>query len=145
MAGPIEEQRVRPWATVLRVRTAEGTLFFKEPAPEVNHECRLIEILAGRRPELVTEVLFADEDGRMLMRDAGEPLGSLLDRNLDTRYWEESLPLYAELQIAAMSDAERLVEAGAFDRRSARSSRRALSWRSWSSPRARSARSPASL
>ena len=106
-------------ATVLRVPTAEGTLFFKEPAPEVAHEYRLIEILAGRRPELVTEVLFADEDGRMLMRDAGEPLDSVLDRDLDTRYWEESLPLYAELQIAAMSDAERLVEAGAFDRRSA--------------------------
>ena len=119
MTGRIEEERKRPWATVLRVPTAEGTLFFKEPAPEVGHEHRLIEILAGRRPELVTEVLFADEDGRMLMRDAGEELGSVLDRDLDTRYWEESLPLYAELQIAAMSDAERLVEAGAFDRRSA--------------------------
>ena len=92
MTGPIEERRVRPWATVLRVPTAEGTLFFKEPAPEVAHEYRLIEILAGRRPELVTEVLFADEDGRMLMRDAGEPLDSVLDRDLDTRYWEESLP-----------------------------------------------------
>ena len=119
MTGPIEAQRVRPWATVLRVPTAEGTLFFKEPAPEVAHEARLIEVLARRRPEIVTEVLFSDDEGRMLMRDAGEELGGILERDLDTRYWEEALPLYAELQIAAMPDAERLVEAGAFDRGSA--------------------------
>ena len=33
VTGPIEEERVRPWATVLRVPTAEGTLYFKEPTP----------------------------------------------------------------------------------------------------------------
>jgi hypothetical protein len=120
VTGPIEAQRVRPWATVLRVPTAEGTLFFKEPAPEVAHEARLIETLALRRPEIVTEVVFSDDEGRMLMRDAGEELGDILERDLDTRYWEAALPLYAELQIAAAPDAERLVEAGAFERHSAR-------------------------
>ena len=118
MTGPIEEQRVRPWATVLRVPTVEGTLFFKEPAPEVAHEARLIEILARRRPEIVTEVVSSDDEGRMLMRDAGEELGGILERDLDTRYWEEALSLYAELQIEASVDAETMVAAGAFDRRS---------------------------
>ena len=117
MTGPIEEQRVRPWATVLRVPTREGTLYFKEPAAEVAHESRLIQILAGRRPELVTEVLFSDGEGRMLMRDAGESLDAVLERDLDVCYWEEALPLYAELQIAVTADAERFAEAGAFDRR----------------------------
>lgn len=107
------------WSTVLRVPTAEGTLFFKESEPALAHERRLIELLAARRPELVTEVLFSDDDGRMLMRDAGEPLDSVLDRDLDTRYWEEALPLYAELQIEAAPDAEAMIEAGVFDRRSA--------------------------
>jgi len=79
----------------------------------------LIEILARRRPELVTEVLFSDEAGRMLMRDAGEQLSATLDRDPDTRYWEEALPLYAELQIEAAPDADELVRAGTFDRRSA--------------------------
>lgn len=119
MTGPIEEERVRPWSTVLRVPTPDGTLYFKEPEPPLAHEYRLIEILAARRPELVTEVLFSDEDGRMLMRDAGMQLGALLESNLDTRYWEEALPLYAELQIEAAADAERLVAAGALNRRSA--------------------------
>jgi hypothetical protein len=67
----------------------------------------------------VTEVLFSDEDGRMLMRSGGESLDSILDRDLDVRYWEEALPLYAELQIEAAGDAARFIEAGAFDRRSA--------------------------
>src|SRR5262249_16093350 len=58
-------------------------------------------------------------EGRMLMRDGGEPLDSVLERDLDTRYWEEALPLYAELQIAAAPDSERFIEAGAFDRRAA--------------------------
>jgi hypothetical protein len=118
VTGPIEEQRVRPWATVLRVPTAEGTLFFKESEPALSHEARLIELLAARRPELVTEVLFSDEHGRMRMRDAGESLGTVLHRDLDTRYWEESLPLYAELQIEAAADADRFLESGVFDRRS---------------------------
>jgi hypothetical protein len=119
VTGPIEEERIRPWATVLRVPTADGLLYFKEPAPPLAHENRLIALLAAHRPELVTEVLFEDGGGRMLMRDAGEQLSSVLDRDRDTRYWEEALPLYAELQIEAFPDAERLVEAGAFDRRSA--------------------------
>jgi hypothetical protein len=101
------------------VPTAEGTLYFKEPEPPLDFEHRLIEILAAHRPELVTEVLFSDTDGRMLMRDAGEQLGTLLERDLDTRYWEEALPLYAELQIAAAEDAQRIVDVGTFDRRSA--------------------------
>ena len=104
---------------MLRVPTAEGLLYFKEATPAVAHEFRLIELLAARRPELVTEVLFSDEDGRMLMRSGGESLDSILERDLDVRYWEEALPLYAELQIEAARDAARFVEAGAFDRRSA--------------------------
>ncbi len=115
VTGPIEEERLRPWATVLRVPTAEGTLFFKEPTPSLAHEARLIEILARRRPELVTEIVFSDEDGRMLMRDAGPQLSS---RDPDLQDWEVALPLYAELQIEAAEDADALLQAGAFDRRS---------------------------
>ena len=104
---------------MLRVPTADGVLYFKEPAAPVAHEARLIEILARRRPELVTEVLFADAEGRMLMRSGGESLDGILDRDPDVRYWEEALPLYAQLQVEAAADVEELVAAGAFDRRSA--------------------------
>ncbi len=115
VTGPIEEERVRPWATVLRVPTADGTLYFKEPTASLAHEARLIEMLARRRPELVTEIVFSDEDGRMLMRDAGPQLSS---RDPDLQDWEVALPLYAELQIEAVEDADALLQAGALDRRS---------------------------
>jgi hypothetical protein len=94
-------------------------MFFKESEPSLAHEVRLIEILARRRPELVTEVAVSGERGRMLMPDAGEQLSVILERELDLRYWEEALPLYAGLQIEAAQDAGELVAAGAFDRRSA--------------------------
>ena len=92
VTGPIEEERVRPWATVLRVPTSGGTLYFKESEPPHVHEYRLIEILAQRRPELVTEVLFSDQDGRMLMRNGGDQLSTVLDRNLDTRTGRKRCP-----------------------------------------------------
>ena len=104
---------------MLRVPIAGGILYFKEPSQSGAHEARLLEILARRRPELVTEVLFSDDEGRMLMRDGGEELGSVLERDLDSRYWEEALALYAELQIEVSADAQQLLDAGAFDRRSA--------------------------
>jgi hypothetical protein len=115
VTGPIEEERLRPWSTVLRVPTDEGLLYFKEPEPALAHEARLLEILARRRPDLVTEVVASDHSGRMLMRDAGPQLSS----QPDLRAWEEALPLYAELQISAVDCADELLAAGAFDRRSA--------------------------
>lgn len=99
--------------------TSAGPLYFKEPVPGLAHEARLIEILARRRPELVTEVLVADGQGRMLMRDGGVQLSAVLARDSDLGYWERALPLYAELQLDAAPDAGELVTAGAFDRRSA--------------------------
>jgi hypothetical protein len=104
---------------VLRVPTQSGTVFFKEAQPSLAHEARLIELLARYRPELVTEVEFSDEHGRMLMADGGEQLSAVLESDLDVRYWEEALPLYAELQIEAAPAAGELVAAGAFDRRTA--------------------------
>jgi Phosphotransferase enzyme family len=119
VTGPIEDVRVRPWAAVLRVPTPAGPMYFKEAEGSLAHEARLIEILARRRPELVTEVVVSDERGRMLMRDAGDALLAVLQRDLDLRYWEEALPLHAELQIAASRDVHELVAVGTFDRRAA--------------------------
>jgi hypothetical protein len=93
-------------------------MYFKEAQESLSHEGRLIAILASRRPDLVTEVVVSDERGRMLMRDAGPQLSSILEQDLDLRYWEEALSLYAELQIAAAPDEAELLAAGAFDRRS---------------------------
>lgn len=119
VTGAIEDERIKPWAAVLRVPTSAGSMYFKEAVPYHAQEARLLEILARRRPELVTEVEVTGELGRMLMRDAGLQLTALLEQDLDLRYWEEALPLYAELQIETATDADELVAAGALDRRGA--------------------------
>jgi hypothetical protein len=99
------------------VPTAEGCLYFKEPAPRYAHEARVVELLARRRPDLVPEIVSSDADGRILMRDAGEQLSAVFERDLDLRYWLESLPRYAELQLVVAVDADALLASGAFDRR----------------------------
>jgi hypothetical protein len=118
LAGEIEQPHVMPWSTVLRVPTSIGPAWFKANVPKLAHEAAVVELLAGRRPDLLPELLARDLDqGWMLQADGGTRLREILEENRDFDVWERILPLYAELQIAAAVDQERLLEAGAPDRR----------------------------
>ena len=79
--GPIEELHRRAWSAMLRMPTAEGSVYFKASAPAHAQEAGLTEFLARRRPEC-TAALLAVDTGRswMLMRDSGEMLRSVLER-----------------------------------------------------------------
>lgn len=75
IAGNIEQPHIYPWATVLRVPTNEGTLFFKASASETAHEAALLQKLAAWLPDCMPELVAADTArGWMLMRDGGEQL-----------------------------------------------------------------------
>ena len=50
------------------------------------------------------------------MRDGGEQLRQVIERERKLEHWLDVLPLYAELQIAAAADAEQLLARGAPDR-----------------------------
>jgi hypothetical protein len=116
--GPIEQRHVRPWSTVLRVPTADGSVWFKANHPELAHEARVVSLIAKRRPDLVPQLLAADlERGWMLMADGGERLREVVERERSLERWLAILPVYAELQLGLASDADRLVDAGAPDRR----------------------------
>ena len=117
-AGEIEQPHVMPWSTVLRVPTSRGPVWFKANVPDLAHEAAVIEILAGRRPDLLPALLATDlERGWMLQAEGGTRLREILEKNRDFDVWERILPLYAELQIAAGADRDRLLAAGAPDRR----------------------------
>ena len=117
-AGEIEQPHVMPWSTVLRVPTSRGPVWFKANVPDLAHEAAVIEILAGRRPDLLPALLATDlERGWMLQAEGGTRLREILEKNRDFDVWERILPLYAELQIAAAADRDRLLAAGAPDRR----------------------------
>lgn len=116
--GPIEQPHVRPWSTVLRVPTAEGSVFFKANSPAFAHEPALAHELARRRPDCIAAVLAADEDpGWMLMRDGGTALRDYIRSAEDLRHWDTVLLLYAGLQRDLARHEEELLALGAFDRR----------------------------
>ena len=118
VTGPIEQPHVRPWATAMRVPTDAGPVWFKANAPVLAHEAAVVSVIAGRRPDLVPELLAADlERGWMLMGDGGLRLREIVERERSLRRWLELLPLYAKLQIDLARHADELVGVGAPDRR----------------------------
>jgi hypothetical protein len=94
--GSIEVTHDRPWATVSRVPTAAGVVWFKACAPVQAFEPRLMVSLFSRWPDRVAEVLAYDEERSwLLLADAGTSIGTT-DRSRETLL--AILPSYAELQ-----------------------------------------------
>ena len=115
VTGKAEQPHLQPWATALRLPTADGILWFKAVSPIHRFEVGLTRLLADLRPDRVTKLVDADERrGWMLMHDAGTRLRDLPAR---VEHWERVLPLYAELQLAAAPSADRLLELGVPDMR----------------------------
>jgi Phosphotransferase enzyme family len=118
VTGEIEQPHVRWWSTVLRVPTADGVVWFKACHPSHGFEPPLALELARLRPERVIEVLAADtERAWMITADAGSRLRELLTSADDLLRWEQFLPLYADVQLAAARRAEHLLALGVPDER----------------------------
>ncbi len=118
IVGPIEQPHVQPWATVLRVPTDRGSVWFKANIPVLAHEAAVVGVLARRRPDCVPELHAVDhEHGWMLMGDGGVRLREVVERDRDLGRWCELLPLYARLQLDLAGAADELVALGAPDRR----------------------------
>jgi hypothetical protein len=116
VTGPIEQPHVRPWSTVLRVPTTDGTVWFKANAPASAYEAAVISVLARERRDVAPQLLAADlETGWMLMADGGERLRDVIARERDLRRWLDVLPLYAGLQIDLAPHADELVGLGVPD------------------------------
>ena len=94
--GPIDLVRVRPWASVVQVPTADGLAWFKACQPAQAFEPRMTAVLSRRWPDRVVRVLGHDESRAWLLTaDAGRSIGSLGN---PPELWERILPRYAELQ-----------------------------------------------
>ena len=98
--------------------TSAGDVWFKEPAPALAFEPALTLVVEGRCPGFAPEVLAA-EGARLLTRDAGPQLRSLLRRREPAPSWDELLPLYAELQLSLAGDLEPVLALGIPDKRPA--------------------------
>jgi hypothetical protein len=77
-AGAVEQPRVRPWATVLRVPVAGGAVWFKAAGPGTAFEVPLYALLARVVPGRVLTPLAADAHrGWILLPDGGPWLASV--------------------------------------------------------------------
>ncbi|WP_433784474.1 aminoglycoside phosphotransferase family protein [Actinomycetospora sp. CA-101289] len=91
-------QRHRAWSTVLRVPTAEGPVWLKEPCAGMAHEVGLHALLARVAPDAVATPLAVD-GRRLLLPDTGP---SVRDTGADpSAALTDALPRYARLQRAA--------------------------------------------
>src|SRR3712207_1368833 len=118
VAGTIDQHHVFPWATVMRVPTDRGDVYFKANCEALRHEAALVTFLAARRPDCMPPLLSADlKRGWMLMADAGTPLRDLIAQERDLARWLEVLPLYGGVQVDLMDAADELVALGVPDLR----------------------------
>lgn len=117
VTGVIEQPHLRAWATVLRVPTDRGSLWFKANAPAKAYEAAVVELLAARRPDAVPGLVAVDRRrGWLLMADGGTRLRELVEAECDLGRWLAVLPRYARLQLDLAPERVELLAAGAPDR-----------------------------
>lgn len=132
IVGEIEQPHVRSWATVLRVPTPAGPVWFKAAREGFDHEGPVLALVAPLAPDLLPEVLASrPEGGWLLLADGGS---RAREHPVD---WPELLARYARLQLAAEPLAEQLLAAGAPDYRPAALPERVDALLPWLSPATR--------
>jgi hypothetical protein len=116
--GEVEQPHVRTWATVLRVPTAEGPVWFKANTPELRHEVAVVDAVSRRVPSRVPALLARDLDtGWMLMADAGERLREVVESERSLSRWHDVLSGVADLHHALEPDVDSLLASGVPDLR----------------------------
>jgi hypothetical protein len=116
--GDVDQFHVRPWATVIRVPTHEGDLFFKANTAELRHEALVALLLARRVPDRVPPLIADDLDrGWMIMEDGGRRLREVIAEERDLSRWDDILEGAADIARALEPDVDELLAAGVPDLR----------------------------
>jgi hypothetical protein len=117
----VVSSRIRPWSGVWELAPAaggDGRWWFKENRLSGRHEPALTAALARISPLVDEPVAIDPPRARLLMRDAGERLRERLggagsgQPAVTLATWEQLLPRYAELQLAAAPLVGELTAAG---------------------------------
>jgi aminoglycoside phosphotransferase (APT) family kinase protein len=86
-------------------------MWFKAARPAFAHEARVLGVLSQFAPELLPEVIASNDDGWLLLADAGQ---RAREHPID---WRAMLGKYASLQRASAAHVDALLAAGAYDNR----------------------------
>lgn len=116
--GEIEQPHVTDWATVMRVPTDGGLVWFKAMEEPLSFEGALLELVAPKAPDWVRAPLAHDPaTGWMLLADAGERLREVVERERSLERWLGVLEATARIQLACVTDVDELLARGVPDLR----------------------------
>lgn len=119
--GVIEQAHLRPWSTVLRVPTDQGSFYFKALPENLRYEVSVVAGLGERFPDRVPRLLAMDQGrGWMLQFEGGELFRRELVRDPNIQAWFRALAAYAEIQLALADENELISSWRVPDRRPAR-------------------------
>lgn len=110
-AGPLEPVRGSGLSAVLRVPTAAGDLYFKQPLrlPSLGDETSLTGALAALFPGRVPAVVGCERRrGWLLLEDFGRPVGAVAPPEV----WRDVFAALARLQVDAAPHVDELAAAG---------------------------------
>jgi hypothetical protein len=111
VTGAVEQSRIRPWSTQLKLPTDDGLIWFKANCASMSFEPALHVELARLAPEAVDRPVAVDlERGWMLTADRGATLGDVSGPTADD--WQRLLRGAAELQRVAADHGPALIAAG---------------------------------
>ncbi|MBM6404844.1 phosphotransferase [Phycicoccus sp. CSK15P-2] len=109
--GPVVQDRVRFWSTVLHVDTDDGRVWVKENAPSQAFEAALVTVVDRIAPGRMAPVVAAEADhGWLATRDVGVPLWDRDDVGEDA--WVELVAGWGRLQRELAPHADALLATG---------------------------------
>jgi hypothetical protein len=118
--GPVDRDRVRPWATVLRVPTTAGPVWLKAAGPGTAAEVGLYRVLAATVADRVLAPIAADTDRAWLvLPDGGPALAERAEGDAQVEGLVAALPVYGQLQRDLAPATGDLLAAGVADMRPA--------------------------
>ena len=117
--GDVDQMHVRPWATVIRVPTAEGDGVLQGEHARAAARGRGRAACSPRRvPDRVPPLIADDIDrGWMLMEDGGRRLREVIAEERDLSRWDDIVEGAADVARAMEPDVDELLAAGVPDMR----------------------------
>lgn len=114
--GEIIIVRDRPWSCVASCATSQGKIYLKSMAKPYSNEANLIYFLQQHRISHIPSIIALNNElSCFLMKDAGYPLREKQKTHFEISYLQNSLELYADLQIQCIPLVKDLLSLGVPD------------------------------
>jgi phosphotransferase family enzyme len=118
--GDVEQPHLRPWATVLKVPTTSGTVWFKACGPATAFEAGLYQFVGSVAPEQVLSPIATDPArGWIILPDGGPPLGDRIAGAELADAMETAMAGYGHFQRTLARHVDHLLSLGITDMRPA--------------------------